>query len=328
MKAIVLAYHNIGCAGLEALLRNGFEVTAVFTHKDDPGENTWFDSVAELAASRQIPVFAPEDINHPLWVKRIKDLSPDILFSFYYRKIISPALLEIPRAGCLNLHGSLLPKYRGRCPVNWVIANGEKETGVTLHYMTQEPDQGDIVTQEKIPISPDDTARSLHKKMAGATSKMLDRILPGLKTGTSPRRPQDHTLVTYFGGRRPEHGEIDWRKGAEEIRNLDRAVTIPYPGAFSHLGDRKCLFWEVTVERRREGARQPGTILSTDPLVIACGEDSLRIDFGQPQKGVYMSGAQLARELGLAEGMTFGPCESRRIKDLRKKRVLILGVDG
>lgn len=142
MKAVVLAYHNIGCVGIEALLRHGFEIAAVFTHKDDPDENVWFDSVAQLAASRGIPVFAPEDINHPLWVERIRTMNPDIIFSFYYRHMVKPAILEIPHAGCLNLHGSLLPAYRGRCPVNWVLVNGETETGVTLHHMTPQPDAG------------------------------------------------------------------------------------------------------------------------------------------------------------------------------------------
>ena len=116
MKAIVLAYHNIGCAGLEAVLRSGLEVAAVFTHKDDPGENIWFKSVAETAAAHGVPVYAPEDINHPLWVEKIKALEPDFLFSFYYRNMVKPAVLDIPKQGALNLHGSLLPKYRGRCP--------------------------------------------------------------------------------------------------------------------------------------------------------------------------------------------------------------------
>ncbi|MBW2119343.1 MAG: bifunctional UDP-glucuronic acid oxidase/UDP-4-amino-4-deoxy-L-arabinose formyltransferase, partial [Deltaproteobacteria bacterium] len=165
MKTVILAYHNIGCVGIEALLRNGFEVVAVFTHRDDPKENIWFDSVAKLAASRDIPVFAPENINHPIWVRKISELEPDILFSFYYRDMVGPSILDIPPAGCLNLHGSLLPEYRGRCPINWVLVNGEKETGVTLHYMTPNPDDGDIVCQEKIVISAKDTAQSLHEKM-------------------------------------------------------------------------------------------------------------------------------------------------------------------
>jgi len=106
MKSIVLAYHNIGCVGIEALLRNGFQITAAYTHKDNPHENVWFDSVAELAASRGIPAFVPDDINHPLWVERIKEFAPDIIFSFYYRNMIKQPILNIPPKGCLNLHGA------------------------------------------------------------------------------------------------------------------------------------------------------------------------------------------------------------------------------
>jgi len=328
MKAVVLAYHNIGCVGIEALLRNGFEIAGVFTHRDDPGEAIWFDSVAALAASRDIPVFAPENINHPLWIHKIRELTPDIIFSFYYRDIVGSAVLNIPPAGCLNLHGSLLPKFRGRVPVNWVLVNGESETGVTLHYMTPRPDDGDIVCQERVPIDDNDTALSLHLKLATASSRLLDTCLPLIKAGRAPRIPQEPSQATYFGGRRAEDGEIDWSRSAVQIRNLVRAVTRPYPGAFSFMGDRKCLFWQVT---RWEGPADDlpaGTIISTDPLVITSGEGAVRVDFGQAAEGIYMTGVQLARELMLVEGMRFGSCVSERIEKARKKRVLILGVDG
>ena len=328
MKAIVLAYHNIGCAGIKALLRNTFEIGAVFTHKDNPGENIWFDSVAELAASCNISVFAPEDINHPMWVRKIRELTPDIIFSFYYRNMVEQTILEIPPAGCLNLHGSFLPRYRGRCPINWVIINGEKETGVTLHHMTPRPDDGDIVCQKKITISDDDTARSLHEKALKACCSMLDEILPLIKKGTAPRKPQDHSKATYFGGRRPEDGEIDWKVTAAEVRNLVRAVARPYPGAFSYSGDRKCLFWMVKEMPESGKTMQPGTIVSCNPLVISCGKGAIRVDFAQIEGSVYMSGPQVAHELGLVEGMTFGPCANSLAQAVRKKRVLILGVDG
>jgi len=328
MKAVVLAYHNIGCVGIEALLRHGFEICAVFTHKDDLAENIWFDSVVELAASRDIPVFAPEDINHPLWVHRIKGMAPDVLFSFYYRRLVRSAILEIPPAGCLNLHGSLLPKYRGRCPVNWVLLNGETETGVTLHHMTAKPDAGDIVAQRRVAISDDDTAKTLMEKSAAAASEILDEALPDILAGTAVRIPQDHSQATYFGGRRPTDGEIDWTRGARQIRNLVRAVTRPYPGAFSHLGDRKCLFWAVSEILQDGRGVMPGTIIGTNPLAIACGQDAIRVDAGQPADGLYMTGAQLARELNLVEGMRFGPHASTRIRAARKRSVLILGVNG
>jgi len=328
MKAVVLAYHNIGRVGIEALLRHGFEIAAVFTHKDDPQETIWFDSVAELAASNNIPVYAPDDINHPLWVQKIKDLAPHIIFSFYYRNIVSPPILEIPPSGCLNLHGSLLPRYRGKCPVNWVLLKGETETGVTLHHMTPRADAGDIVFQKRVPISEDDTAKTLHQKMATASRDMLDQALPQIIDGIAQRIPQDHSKATYYGGRRPEDGEIDWSQTATEVRNLVRAVSHPYPGAMSHVGEKKCFFWEVTVLSEHDQTQPPGTVLSIDPLVIACGKEVLQIDFGQLQDDVYMNGTQLAQDLGLTEGMKFGLRITSQVEAVRKKRVLILGVDG
>ena len=327
MKTIVLAYHNIGCTGIKALLRNGFDIAAVFTHKDDPKENIWFDSVAELAARENIPVYAPEDINHPLWVQKIRDLAPRMIFSFYYRRLVRAPILDIPSQGSLNLHGSLLPKYRGKCPINWVLVNGEKETGVTLHHMTTRPDDGDIVGQVRIEIAKDDTAHSLHGKAATAAAEMLDEILPELRTGKAPRIPQEQAQASYFGGRTPADGEIDWAMPAVKIRNLVRAVTRPFPGAFSHMGDRKCLFWTVTEVSREEEAK-PGTVLSVDPLVVACGKDALKLEAGQRDGDVFMGGAQLAADMGLVKGMGFGKRAGDRIRASRKKRVLILGVDG
>jgi UDP-4-amino-4-deoxy-L-arabinose formyltransferase / UDP-glucuronic acid dehydrogenase (UDP-4-keto-hexauronic acid decarboxylating) len=328
MKAVVLAYHNIGCIGIEALLRHRFDIAAVFTHNDDPKENLWFGSVAELAGSLSIPVYAPGDINHPLWVKRIRALSPDILFSFYYRNLVRQPILDIPPAGCLNLHGSLLPKYRGRSPINWVLVNGEKETGVTLHYMTPRPDDGDIVGQKKIDISIEDTAKTLHEKAAEAAVLLLDEVLPQLKAGRAPRSPQDQAKATYWGGRTPEDGEIDWTRSAAEVRNLVRAVTRPYPGAYSYMVDRKCLFWQVTERHEGGNGGKPGGVVSTDPFVIACGKGAVRIDFGQKEGGVYLGGTQLAKELNLVAGMSFGPRASSRAEAAKKKSVLILGVDG
>lgn len=327
MNAVVLAYHNIGCAGIEALLRNGFDITAVFTHEDDPGENLWFKSVAELAAARDIPVYAPDNINHSLWVERIREMKPDIIFSFYYRSMVGKKILDIVPFGALNLHGSLLPRYRGRCPVNWVLINGEKETGVTLHYMTPQPDDGDIVGQKGVCIDDDDTAFSLHKKLEIATAGLLDELLPKIREKHADRTPQDHSLASYFGGRKPEDGEIDWKQNAADVRNLVRAVTKPYPGAFSYIGNRKCLFRQVSLAQASEDAT-PGTVLSTNPLKIACANGAVEVMFGQPEDGLYMSGRQLAGELNLAKGMRFNGRVEIILEQQRKKNVLILGVNG
>ncbi|MBL7204958.1 MAG: bifunctional UDP-4-keto-pentose/UDP-xylose synthase [Desulfobacteraceae bacterium] len=218
MKAVVLAYHNIGCAGIKALLTRGFDILAVFTHEDGPNENTWFESVAELAAANDIPVYNPADINHPLWVERIRKMEPDIIFSFYYRNMVGKEILDLPPAGCLNLHGSLLPRYRGRCPVNWVLIHGEKETGVTLHYMTPRPDDGDIVEQKRVTIDDNDTALSLHKKLTTAAGDLLDDLLPKIRENRAQRIPQEQSSASYFGGRRSDDGEIDWRQDAAGVR--------------------------------------------------------------------------------------------------------------
>ena len=137
MKAVVFAYHDMGCLGVQAVLDAGYDIAAIFTHADNPGENAFFGSVSRLAADAGIPVYAPDDVNHPIWAERIGQLAPDVIFSFYYRHLISDAILALAPAGAFNLHGSLLPKYRGRAPLNWVLVNGESETGVTLHRMVK-----------------------------------------------------------------------------------------------------------------------------------------------------------------------------------------------
>ncbi|MBF3108057.1 bifunctional UDP-glucuronic acid oxidase/UDP-4-amino-4-deoxy-L-arabinose formyltransferase, partial [Pseudomonas aeruginosa] len=156
-KAVVFAYHDIGCTGIEALLNAGYEIAAVFTHADDPRENTFYASVARLCAERGIPLHAPEDVNHPLWLERIRQLRPDYLFSFYYRRLLGAELLACAARGAYNLHGSLLPRYRGRAPANWVLVNGETQTGVTLHRMIERADAGPILAQQAVAIDPEDT---------------------------------------------------------------------------------------------------------------------------------------------------------------------------
>lgn len=326
MKAVVLAYHSVGCEGIKALLENGYEISAVFTHLDDPHENVWFDSVAELAAENGIPVYAPEDINHPLIVQKIRSLEPAVIFSFYYRDMVKKEVLDIPPKGCINLHGSLLPAYRGRCPVNWVLLNGEKETGVTLHYMTPKADDGDIIAQRKIEISYGDNAKSLFEKVIAEASLLLSETLPKLKDGSAGRTVQDDAAASYYGGRRPADGEIDWTKSAEEVRNHVRAVSKPYPGAFTYIGDRKCMVWLAST---LEGSGPvPGTITSIEPLTVACGSGSLVIESAQLENGVMCAGAQFVKDALLQPNMKFGPNLTAKFEQERKKSILILGVNG
>lgn len=244
MKIAVFGYHNIGYRCLLELVKMGENVCALFTHKDNPDENIWFETPNKVAQQYNIPCYYPENVNIEKWISVIKDLKPDIIFSFYYRNLISQEILNIPPMGAINLHGSYLPKYRGRCPVNWVIINGETATGVTLHYMVSKPDAGDIIGQKKIPIDIEDTAYTLFKKLEDAAVELFREVFPLIKTGKNQRIKQDESQASYFGGRKPEDGLIDWTKPAIEIYNLIRGVTYPFPGAFTYYQHKKLIIWE------------------------------------------------------------------------------------
>ncbi|MBW9430812.1 bifunctional UDP-4-amino-4-deoxy-L-arabinose formyltransferase/UDP-glucuronic acid oxidase ArnA [Atlantibacter hermannii] len=325
MKTIVFAYHDMGCAGIEALLKAGFDICAIFTHPDRASENHFFGSVARLAAEQGIPVFAPDDVNHALWVERIQKMAPDMIFSFYYRALLSEKILATARLGAYNLHGSLLPTYRGRAPLNWVLVNGESETGVTLHRMVARADAGDILAQERIAIADDDDAMSLHQKLVAGAKTLLASCLPTMKQGLIDGVKQDESRASVMPGRTPEDGRIEWSLPAKSIANLVRAVTDPWPGAFGYVGTTKFIVWKAKAHDIVHTAK-PGTALSINPLIIACGEGALEVLTGQSEQGVYMNGSQLAQSLGLVEGALLYSQPIAAIK--RRKRVLILGVNG
>jgi len=234
-RAVVFAYHDVGVRCLNALLELGVEVPLVLSHRDDPGENIFFGSVAKLAAARGIECVFPDDPNAPRWIERVRGLQPDFLFSFYYRRMLRPELLACARRGAFNMHGSLLPQYRGRAPVNWAVLHGERKTGATLHEMVAKPDAGRIVDQQPVPIGPDDTAAEVFARVTGAAEVVMRRALPGLLEGSAVLKAQDLAQGSYFGGRKPEDGRIDWRQSAQAVHNLVRAVAPPYPGAFTTL---------------------------------------------------------------------------------------------
>ncbi|MFR0692566.1 bifunctional UDP-4-amino-4-deoxy-L-arabinose formyltransferase/UDP-glucuronic acid oxidase ArnA [Enterobacterales bacterium AE_CKDN230030158-1A_HGKHYDSX7] len=324
-QTIVFAYHDFGCAGIEALLAAGYQIDAVFTHADDPQENRFYGSVAQLCARLGIPVHAPEDVNHPLWVARIRELQPRFIFSFYYRHLLCEELLACASQGAYNLHGSLLPRYRGRAPANWVLVNGESETGVTLHRMVKRADAGGILAQQSVSIGADDTALILHGKLREATRELLAAALPRLARGELQEVAQDESRASYFGRRTPADGQLDWKRPARELHNLVRAVTQPYPGAFAPVGERKLIVWSSRVVAGNN-AMAPGSVISVEPLRIACGQDSLEILSGQQgDSGLFLAGPQLAREMGLVDGSRLHGAVG---KPKRKTRVLILGVNG
>jgi methionyl-tRNA formyltransferase len=232
-RAVVFAYHDVGVRCLRTLLSQGVAVPLVLTHEDSAGETIWFESVAQHARWHGIEVRTPENPNSPEVLEQVRAAQPDFLFSFYYRSLLGAELLGLAARGAYNVHGSLLPAYRGRVPVNWAVLHGERQTGATLHLMTVMPDAGDIVEQQAVPILPDDTAFEVFRKVTVAAELALSRALPGLIAGTAVHRPQDLAAGSYFGRRSARDGAIDWRAGVRAAHNLVRAVAPPYPGAFT-----------------------------------------------------------------------------------------------
>lgn len=272
-NVVVCAYHNVGFRCLQELLEQGAHVSAVFTHEDSPSEEIWFESVQVLAKSHQIPCYTT-DVNLPENIELLRKIAPDFLFSFYYRSMINKEILEIPKQGALNLHGSLLPKYRGRVPVNWAVIRGETETGATLHYMVVKPDAGDIVAQERVTIEFADTALDVFHKITEAAVLIVRRSWPRLLTGTAQRIAMDLTAGSYFGGRKPSDGLIDWGKSSMEIYNLIRGVTHPYPGAYTFLEGEKVLIWRALP---RSGVGRAGEVLCEQPLLVGTGDGLLEV---------------------------------------------------
>jgi methionyl-tRNA formyltransferase len=301
LRIAVFGYSDVGHACLRLLLERGERVVAVYTHADAPAEQRWFPSVADLAGAHGVPVhrdvaFAAADA-----MAQLRRYAPDLLFSFYYKNLLPAAVLEVPRLGAYNMHGSLLPKFRGRAPVNWAVLRGERETGATLHVMVAKADAGDIVDQEPVPIGPDDTAGEVQARVAAAAVVVLARQLEALKAGTAPRRPQDQARASSFGRRRPEDGRINWLRPATEVHNLVRAVAHPYPGAFADAGGRRLYVWSTLCTGRDAGGRPAGTLwIESGRVYAACGDGRpVEILSAQWDGAVEVQGNELARALGL-----------------------------
>ena len=271
VSAVVFAYHDVGVRCLQVLLAQDVDVRLVVTHEDSPGETIWFASVKKLAEELELPVVTPDDSNSNEIVERVRVAQPDFLFSFYYRQMLKPPLLRIPSRGAYNMHGSLLPKYRGRVPVNWAVINGETETGATLHVMAEKPDAGAIVDQTAVPILPNDTAWEVFDKVVVAAEITLSRCLPALLKGHATLTPQDLSQGSYFGGRKAEDGRIDWTISARDIHNLVRGVTRPYPGAFSETAKGRLVIWRTLLLPATDvGA--PVLMLKDNHIVARCAD--------------------------------------------------------
>jgi UDP-4-amino-4-deoxy-L-arabinose formyltransferase/UDP-glucuronic acid dehydrogenase (UDP-4-keto-hexauronic acid decarboxylating) len=312
---LVFGYHTMGCLGFDALLRHGFEVAAVVTHADDPAEEVWWGSLAERARARGIPVHLPgkAELKGEAFTELVASCRPAFIFSFYFRWMLPTRVLSLAPRGAFNLHGSLLPRYRGRAPVNWVLVNGESETGVSLHAMAAKPDAGDLVDQERVAIARADTAFTLYGKLETAATALLDRALPLLRDGRAALRPLDLAQGSYFGGRTPDDGRFEWTWSAERIYNLVRAVTHPYPGAFAELGGTRLLVWWA-VPADAPATATPGTVLATDAegLTVATGEGALRLVTVQLDGEPELPASAFALAHGVAPGASLAAVPNHR----------------
>ena len=268
--AVVFGYGDVGVRCTRVLLDQGVQVKLIVTHEDDPTENRWYASLAEFATECGVPVIAPVTADYRL-LYRLHALAPDFIFSFYYRQLLPLEFLEAAKHGALNMHGSLLPRFRGRAPVNWAVLRGASETGATLHYMESRPDAGDIVDQLAVPIQDNDTAYDVFLRVANAAEVVLGRSLPLLIAGTAPRTPQDLSKGEYCGRRRPEDGRIDWSRPAREIHNLVRAVAPPFPGAFATFDGHRWMVARTQLLAPRANGFEPLTLHAEDEqCVITC----------------------------------------------------------
>jgi len=278
-RILFFGYSEVGSECLELLLARGDNVVTLITHADDPREKIWFKTPALAAREHGVTVRTPASVNTPEWIEKIAALRPDLILSVYYRNLICAPILALPRRGAFNLHGSLLPKYRGRAPINWAVLHGEPRIGMTLHRMVQRADAGAIVDQEGIEIGPRDTAEQAFRKVLPCARRILERQIDALLAGTATETPQDESQATYFGGRKPEDGRIDWRQTNRDIFNLIRAVTDPYPGAFTDVGPvRLMVWWAEPDSPAARGLRgRPGEVVSVNPLVVATGGGLLEL---------------------------------------------------
>jgi methionyl-tRNA formyltransferase len=274
-RILFFGYSEVGFACLDLLLERGDNVIGLITHEDHPDEKIWFKTPAIAAREKAIPVFTPDSVNTPEWREKIAAMQPDLILSVYYRNMIGTKILAMPPLGAFNLHGSLLPKYRGRAPINWAVLHGESRIGMTLHRMVAAPDAGEIVDQEGVEISPQDTAEQAFRQVLPCGRALIARQIDALLAGTAVSTPQDEAAASYFGGRKPQDGQIDWTRPATEIFNLIRAVADPYPGAFTEVAGAKLMIWWAEILPESKGA--PGEILALEPLVIATGAGALQI---------------------------------------------------
>lgn len=292
---------------LRAMVEAGHRVLAVVSQPDRPtGRGMKLQPTAVKAAALEygLPVLQPEKASQPEFIQSLRDLAPEAIVVVAYGQILRQALLDIPPLGCINVHGSLLPKLRGAAPIQWSIIDGLPETGVTTMFMDAGMDTGDMILKAATPIRPEDTAGSLAERLAPLGAELLVRTLGLLQNGAAPREPQDESLSTPARMLRKEDGAVRWGETAVQIRNRIHGCN-PSPGAYALREGSPVKLWRAECVDTL-GSERPGTLLSLAPLTIQTGEGALRLLEVQPQSRGRLSGEDFARGYRLQPGEVWG----------------------
>ena len=286
MKIVFMGTPDFSVGALKALVEGGYDVTAVVTQPDRPkgrGKGVACSPVKEYAVAQGIPVFQPVKIKTPEAVAELRTFEADLFVVAAFGQILSSEILHMPRYGCVNIHASLLPKYRGAAPIQWSIIDGEKETGVTIMQMDEGLDTGDMLTKRIVPILDTDTADTLHDKLMEAGAALLLETIPQIENGTVTRTKQDDAQSCYAKMLKKEMGRLDFTKDAAWLERLIRGLNS-WPGTFTSLGGKTLKVREAEVSTvDRKG--QPGEIIAVtkDAFHVACGSGALKITSVQPE---------------------------------------------
>lgn len=278
LRIIFMGTPEFACPTLRKLIERKEEIIAVVTQPDRPkgrGQRLVPPPVKALAEEHGIPVFQPAKVRAPEAIARIRELAPDLIVVVAFGQILPQSLLDIPKHGCINIHASLLPRYRGAAPINWCLINGETETGITTMQMDAGLDTGDMLVKRAIPIGPDEDALSLHDRLSLLGAETIDETIDRLMAGTLAREKQDDSLSCYAPMLKKEDGLIDWTGEAARIKNLVRGLT-PWPCAYTFLDGKTLKIFTVSAT---DESGEPGTVLRVgkDGVVVACGSGSLLI---------------------------------------------------
>ncbi len=286
MRIVFMGTPDFAVPSLRALVEAGHEIVAAFTQPDkakNRGMKVQPTPVKEYAITENIPVYQPEKLRDGAALGILKELAPELIVVAAYGKILPVDILELPPRGCVNVHSSLLPRYRGAAPINWAILNGEDETGVTIMYMAEGMDTGDIISQAVTPIDLNEDAAALCNRLADIGAELLVKTLEKIEQGTAGRRAQDDALSSLAPMLSKELSPVDWSRSARAVHDQIRGL-VPWPSAVAEIDGVRCKLWSSTLTGERT-AKAPGTVIRADKkaLVIACGDgQALEIDEVQP----------------------------------------------